>query len=107
MKKLILLIATITGSLAVSGAGHAEEFLIKQEGKSFKPGELKIKVGDVVKFRNDDPFSHNVYSLSEAKFFDLGSYPKGESRDVTFDKPGIIEVGCAVHMDMALKIIVE
>jgi len=86
----------------------AEDFTVGQKDKAFVPGgDLKIKVGDTVYFSNDDPYSHSVYSLSEAKSFDLGSFPKGESRSITFDKPGIIEIGCAVHIDMAMNIIVE
>ena len=67
--------------------------------------KLSVKVGDSVKFLNDDPFSHNVFSLSDAKSFDLGSYGQGVSKSITFDKAGTVEVECAVHPDM--KLIIE
>lgn len=85
----------------------ADEFTVGQKDKKFTTKHLTIKVGDVVHFKNDDPFSHNVYSLSDAKSFDLGSYTKGKLRSVTFDKPGKIEVGCAIHLDMAMEIDVK
>ena len=66
-----------------------------------------IKVGDSVKFVNEDPFSHNVFSLSSVKSFDLGSYPQGGAKSVTFDKAGSVEVECAIHPDMTLAIEVE
>ncbi len=93
--------------LAFSTMANAAEFTVDQKDKKFTESEMNIAVGDTVNFRNDDPFSHNVYSLSEAKSFDLGSYPKGESRPVTFDQAGQIEVGCAIHFDMALIINVK
>ena len=52
-------------------------------GKAFGAKTLKIKVGDSVKFVNEDPFSHNVFSLSSVKSFDLGSYPQGGAKSVT------------------------
>lgn len=93
--------------LLVSGFAFAGEHTVGQKDKKFTEAEMTIAVGDTVNFRNDDPFSHNVYSLSEAKSFDLGSYPKGQSRAVTFDQPGVVEVGCAIHFDMSMKINVQ
>jgi len=104
-KSLHLLAAS--AALMLSTNVNAEEMIVGQKDKAFTRDEITIKVGDVVKFTNEDPFSHNVYSLSDVKSFDLGSYPKGKSRSVTFDQPGIVEVGCAVHMDMKLIINVE
>ena len=57
-----------------------------------------------VSFKNEDPFFHNVFSLSDAKTFDLGSYPKGQSKSVTFDKPGTVEVECSIHPEMKMLI---
>jgi len=93
--------------MVVSQLAMAAEFTVGQTDKSFTKQTLEIKVGDVVNFKNNDPFSHNVYSLSEAASFDLGSYPKGKSRSVTFDTAGTVEVGCAIHMDMMMEIIVK
>jgi len=60
-----------------------------------------------VSFPNQDPFFHNVFSLSPAKTFDLGSYPSGETRKVTFDKSGTVDVECAIHPHMHMSITVE
>jgi len=103
MKKLCLILCC----LGLSSNAFAEEFTVDQKDKKFTEQEMNISVGDSVHFRNADPFSHNVYSLSESKSFDLGSYPKGESRTVVFDKAGVVEVGCAIHFDMAMKINVK
>ena len=93
--------------LLLSCSALAADFTVGQKDKQFTEKEINIAVGDTVHFRNDDPFSHNVYSLSEAKSFDLGSYPKGDARSVTFDQAGLVEIGCAIHFDMAMKINVK
>jgi plastocyanin len=80
--------------------------LIDQKDKQFSLKEIKIKTGDTVKFVNSDTYFHNVFSLSDAKTFDLGSYPQGQSRVVKFDTPGVVDVECAIHPGMKLKITV-
>lgn len=80
---------------------------VAQKDKAFSVTEVKIKKGDTIKFTNKDPFFHNVFSLSDAKLFDLGSYAQGESKDVVFDQVGVVEVECAIHTNMKLKVTVE
>ncbi len=101
MRPLVALIIAVT---PLSAGAQAQ--VVDQKDKSFSQSQLKIKVGDSVKFTNSDPFFHNVFSLSDAKTFDLGSYPQGQSRVVKFDKAGEVDVECAIHPSMKLKIIV-
>ncbi len=90
-----------------AGMATAAEYEVVQKNKEFSPKELTIKVGDTVKFTNEDPFFHNVFSLSDLKTFDLGSYPKGEFKSVTFDKAGKVEVECAIPPNMLMTINVQ
>ena len=83
------------------------EQLIDQKDKQFSKKSVKIKVGDTLEFRNSDPFAHNIFSLSDTKSFDLGSYPQGQSKKVTFDKPGKVEVECSIHPGMQMTVEVE
>lgn len=80
---------------------------VAQIDKQFAPGDLTVKVGDTVTFTNDDPYFHNVFSMSEAKTFDLGNFPSGEERSVTFDKPGTVDIECTIHPLMNMTITVE
>lgn len=82
----------------------AEEHTVSQKGRAFLPKKLAVKQGDSVRFVNDDPFTHNVFSLSDTKSFDLGSYGQGLAKSVVMDKAGTVEVECAVHPDMKLTI---
>ena len=105
----VLCTAWLLAFLGVVTTTHvvAAEQVVSQKGKTFSAKKLKVKVGDSVKFVNDDPFSHNVFSLSAAKSFDLGSYPQGGAKSVTFDKAGLVDIECAIHPDMKLTIEVE
>lgn len=98
-----VLIALSMGAVAA----HAAEFDISQKNKAFSASVLEIKTGDSVNFVNADPFFHNVFSLSDAKTFDLGSYPTGQARQVTFNQPGNVEVECAIHPEMKMTITVK
>jgi plastocyanin len=82
----------------------AADILVSQNGKAFSVATLKAKVGDTISFRNEDPFVHNIFSLSDVQSFDLGTFAKGEKRQVKLEKPGKIEVECAVHPEMRLVI---
>ncbi|MDX1587363.1 MAG: plastocyanin/azurin family copper-binding protein [Oleiphilaceae bacterium] len=90
-----------------SAVAVAENYTVEQSDKAFQPQNLTIKAGDTVEFLNNDPFFHNIFSLSESKFFDLGSFPQGESRSITFENPGKVTVECAIHPQMQMTIEVE
>ncbi|MCP3853056.1 MAG: methylamine utilization protein [Gammaproteobacteria bacterium] len=105
--KIINLLFIAGTLLLLSSSGFAEEYVIGQKNKAFSVKEIKIKVGDTINFENNDPFFHNVYSLSDINTFDLGSYPKGESKAITFDKPGTVAVECAIHPNMYMEVIIE
>ena len=83
----------------------AEDHLISQREKIFSPITVHARVGDTLTFRNDDPFIHSIFSLSEVQPFDLGPFKTGEMRRVKLIEPGRISVECAVHPQM--KLVVE
>jgi len=82
------------------------KFVMDQQNLEFIPHILPIPVGSTVLFPNNDKVDHNVFSMSRTKKFNLGSYKPGESQTVVFDKPGIVEVRCDVHAEMAAYILV-
>lgn len=82
------------------------KFVMDQRNLTFIPHVLPVLVGSTVHFPNNDKVAHNVFSLSRAKKFNLGSYKIGESKTVLFDKPGIVELRCDVHAEMAAYILV-
>lgn len=89
-----------------SDAGKPIRVELRQEGQQFVPRLLVVPVGSTISFPNADPVFHNVFSLSGARKFDLGYYPAGQTRAVTFDDPGIVQVYCHLHPNMYAAIVV-
>jgi len=99
MKHLIVIAA-----LALPLAALAAEHTVSQKGKAFSTAAITIKAGDKIAFRNDDPFVHNVFSLTDGMNFDLGTYPQGQSKTQAFTKAGKFEIECAIHPEMKLVV---
>lgn len=99
-------VAPETVKAQISAAGPRKAVL-DQRNMKFVPFVLPVLVGTTVDFPNNDKSWHNVYSKSEAKKFDVGLYAPGKSRNVTFDKPGVIRILCNVHPSMEAFIVVK
>ena len=74
---------------------------IAQKDEQFVPHVVAVTTRSAVAFPNDDPFFHNVFSLSRGASFNLGRYPSGSSRSHTFTRPGIVKVFCEIHSHMS------
>jgi len=84
----------------------AVKAVIKQENALFHPFVLPIKTSTTVHFPNFDEFRHHVYSFSEAKRFQIKLYGQDETQQITFQKPGVIALGCNIHDNMLAYIYV-
>jgi len=84
----------------------AKQRVMEQRGKKFAPHLLAVPPGSTVSFPNFDSFYHNVFSGSSTQPFDLGLFKNGQSRDIKFDKPGLVRLGCNVHANMAAFVFV-
>jgi plastocyanin len=82
------------------------KFVMDQSNLEFRPHILPVLLGASVQFPNNDKVDHNIFSMSRTKEFNLGSYKPGDSKAVVFDKPGIVELRCDVHAEMAAYILV-
>ena len=83
-----------------------ENPVLDQKNLQFHPEVLPVLVGTTVEFPNRDNLFHNVFSYSRPKEFDLGRYPRDDSRSVLFDRPGLVRVYCDIHADMYATIVV-
>jgi plastocyanin len=85
---------------AAAAAADSKSSVMDQRDLAFLPRVLVIGVGTRVDFPNNDTVSHQVYSFSPAKRFQLPLY-KGEFHPpVTFDQPGLVVLGCNIHDSM-------
>jgi plastocyanin len=96
----------LEGAIPGVPAAGARTATMAQHDTAFAPAAVVIPVGGTVVFPNDDPFFHNVFSYSTAERFDLGRYPRGESKTVRFDTPGVVKVYCEVHESMRAAVVV-
>ncbi|MBT8365333.1 MAG: hypothetical protein KJP23_11570 [Deltaproteobacteria bacterium] len=99
---LVYLTKAPSGSMDLSKTN----FVMDQRNLEFIPHVLPVLVGSTVQFPNNDKVDHNIFSMSRTKKFNLGSYKPGDSKAVLFDKPGIVELRCDVHAEMAAYILV-
>src|SRR5713226_9564300 len=80
------------------------KFQMVTRGKMVLPHVLAVPAGSTADFPNDDPISHNRFSLSSNNAFDLGLYRKGAGKSQRFDTPGLVNVYCNVHPNMSAVI---
>lgn len=74
--------------------------------KQFTPRLLAVPRGSKVRFPNEDPILHNVFSVSPGNAFDLGLYRQGPGKEKKLDQPGVVRVFCNVHHDMVAYVLV-
>jgi plastocyanin len=82
----------------------ATKATIAQRDEQFVPHVVAVTTGSSVSFPNDDPFFHNVFSLSRGASFNLGRYPSGRTRSRVFSRPGLVKVFCELHSHMSAVI---
>ncbi len=81
-------------------------FVMAQQDIAFQPRLLIVPVGAAVTFPNRDKVRHHVYSFSPAKRFELKLYGKADVPALTFDRAGVVALGCNIHDSMSGFIIV-
>jgi len=84
-----------------------EAAVIDQVNQAFTPDLTIIPVGSIVTFPNSDKVSHQVYSFSPARRFQLPLYRGTPYAPIRFDAPGIVTLGCNIHDDMIAYVVVS
>jgi plastocyanin len=90
---------------ALLRAPESRRPVLDQRNLRFTPRVLAVQVGTTVEFPNNDRVFHNVFSFRDGKRFDLGLYPIGSIKRVTFDKPGVSRIFCNIHPQMAAYVV--
>lgn len=79
---------------------------IIQRDRIFVPYVTAITVGTAVIFPNRDNVQHHVYSLSRTKRFEIPLYGREAPREILFDQPGVVALGCNIHDWMLCYVVV-
>jgi len=93
----------------VEGAAHKAvpvRAVIDQVNRAFAPDLLVIPVGSTVEFPNSDSVSHQIYSFSPTKRFQLPLYRGKPYPPVHFDQAGVVTLGCNIHDEMLAYLVV-
>ena len=86
---------------------YASDHVVDQKNKTFIPGDIHVKVGDTITFKNSDPISHNAYTDNEANEFDVGMQDTGTEKTITVKAAEDFEIECAIHPNMLIKVKVD
>jgi plastocyanin len=79
---------------------------VQQVDREFVPYVTVVQTGTSVAFPNRDPILHHVYSFSPAKPFEIKLYSGKSPREITFDRAGVVTLGCNIHDWMVGYIVV-
>ncbi len=94
-------VVTLQSAAAPAGPIRFEwPYRMAQQNLRFDPFVLIVPAGAVVAFPNHDDVRHQVYSFSPAHPFELKLYGRDQTRTVTFDRVGVIALGCNIHDSM-------
>jgi len=94
----VVYVAAVDGKTFPAPAEHAR---IDQLNLVFTPHVMPVLVGTTVDFLNSDAVLHNVFSPDAcADKFNLGTWPKGQTKSFTFKKECVATLLCKVHPEM-------
>jgi plastocyanin len=80
--------------------------IMDQVNRAFVPDLLVIPVGSTIEFPNSDSVSHQIYSFSSAKRFQLPLYRGTPYPPEHFDQAGVVTLGCNIHDEMLAYVLV-
>ena len=93
----VVCVEAIPPKLEKKLARKAAPASILQEGGAFHPRTMCVPVATAVTFLNQDRVYHNIFSVAPARRFDVGQYGPRETRRVTFDATGAVQLFCEIH----------
>jgi plastocyanin len=99
----VLTVHSLTGS---EHPGVPVNAVMDQVNRAFVPDVLVVPVGSTVEFPNSDSVSHQIYSFSPARKFQLPLYRGKPYPPIHFDQAGLVTLGCNIHDSMLAYVLV-
>jgi plastocyanin len=97
---VVTLIPDSKGSMPAAASRLAAEKTIDQRNETFLPMVTIVPKGGHIVFSNNDQTTHQVYSFSAAKQFEITLTRGEKSQPIAFDNAGIAALGCNIHDHM-------
>ncbi len=105
-KPLLEAVAYLESAAARAASRPLVGVEVEQADKRFAPRVVVVPTGTAVSFPNRDRVRHHVYSLSQAKPFDIKLYSGVPANPVVFDRAGVAVLGCNIHDNMVAWVVV-
>ena len=93
-------------AISVAWPAAAAEIKISTKGASYSPKTVTAKVGDVLRFENDDAVTHAVFIPTRGFGANLGDMAPGKGVTLALPRAGTFDVECVFHSSMLLKVTV-
>jgi plastocyanin len=92
----------LAGGAPGAAAGEVSE--VTMAGAQFSPPAISARVGDVIRFVNDDASEHNVFVPTIGHAVDLGVQDAGTTTELALSRPGRFDVECVIHAGMLTSV---
>ncbi len=101
----VVTIATDSAASRQNAPARIADQTIDQRSETFLPLVTIVRKGGRVNFANSDPTTHQVFSFSPVKQFEL-TLGRGESKGIGFENTGVAAIGCNIHDKMIAYVFV-
>lgn len=99
MRTCVCLAAVLAAAPAWAG-----ERVVTMAGSEYRPAELRARIGERIRFVNDDETAHNVFVPTVGHAVDLGRQDPGQEAVLELGKAGVFEVECVFHPHMVMTV---
>ena len=97
---VVVLVSDSKASMPAAVTRLAAERTIDQRGETFIPLVTLVPKGGHIVFANNDQTTHQVYSFSPVKQFEITLARGEKSPPIAFDNSGVAALGCNIHDHM-------
>lgn len=107
MYRVAIAAVVLAVAFPVATPASAAEHVVRMSGNNYAPSEIDGRIGDTIRFVNDDTVNHNVFVPTVGHGLDLGRQEPGDEQMMTLGKAGTFEAECVFHGQMLLTVSVR
>jgi plastocyanin len=107
MRLIIALPTALALGIAAGAAVHAQQstqHIVRMAGSTYAPALINARVGDTIRFENDDTEIHIVYVPTFGHGINLGGPRPSQSVEMRLGKAGTFRVECVPHANMLVTV---
>ena len=95
-----------TGTASTTTTSSGQTLHVTMKNLAFLPKTIHAKVGDTIRFTNQDTPPHNVTWVSGPRFTSSPTLDTGAGFTLKLTQPGTIQYFCSIHPFMKASILV-